>query len=288
MRNRIFEQEKQTRKKFNLLKKYYDQSWDLKNHTLHVGLFKKDTKTLEKAYDNATKYLIEKINKISKINQESSVLDAGCGSGRTLIKLCNKYGCSGIGIDISDKMISGAEKYLKKINKKRIRKKLPKLRIKFIRGSGSELYKIFKKDKQFTHIISQDALFLVVDKSSLYTNLYRLLKKQGVLGIDDFLGESKIKFQKKQQELIYKMVNWQESLSFNSYKKILKSAGFNPIFTKQRNKDMTKTYNFLVKRMKKYTNSKDKTFKNLNERYKSIIEAVKSKKMGWGIFIATK
>ena len=289
MKSNISRGERETRKKFNILKRYYDKTWDSKDHTLHVGIFKKNTKNLKESYYNATDYLIKKINKASKINKESVILDVGCGAGRTLITICEKYGCSGIGVDISDEMVKDAKKYLEKLNKKRNEEKLQKINIKFIRGSGSKLNKLLKKDKQFTHIISQDALLLVVDKYSLYDNLHRLLKKRGILGIADFLGEGKKEeLENKQRVLIYKMINWAESLSFNNYKKILCSVGFKLISSEKKDKDMIKTYEFLAKEMNKHLKSKDQIFKSLQDRYESIVGAVKTKKMGWGIFIAQK
>ena len=288
-KTKIFKQEKETRKKFNLLKKYYDKTWDLRDHTLHVGLFNEDIETLEEAYDNATEYLIKKVNKVSQIGEDSVVLDVGCGTGRTLIMLCEKYSCSGVGVDISDEMIEDAKEYLQRKNKKRDKIKLLHIDIKFIRGSGSKLDEVLKQNEQFTHIISQDALFLVVDNHSLYKNLYRLLKKGGILWIDDFLGESKKEeLGIKQKELIYKMVNWSESPSFHNYEKILNSVGFSIVSAEKKDKDMIKTYNLLTKRMEKYSKSKDQTFKSLQERYKSIVDTVKNKKMGWGIFVAKK
>ncbi|HIH18035.1 MAG TPA: class I SAM-dependent methyltransferase [Nanoarchaeota archaeon] len=289
MESKVSSQERETRNKFNTLKEYYDETWDLSDHTLHVGLFTKRTKSLEKAYRNATEFLISKVNKLSKIDKNSIISDVGCGAGRTLIMICERYGCSGVGVDISDEMIKDAKAHLQKTNQRRKGRGQPKLNIKFIRGSGSDLSKFFKKDEQFTHIISQDALFLVVDKRSLYSNLYRLLKKGGVLGIDDFLGErKKEELDTRQKELIYKMVNWAESLSFNSYRRILSSVGFKLISAEQKDKDMIKTYTILENRMKKFSKSKDATYKNLQERYKSIAGAVKNKKMGWGIFTAIK
>lgn len=289
MKNNIVELENETRKKFNFLKKYYDKTWDLRDHTLHVGLFKNDKETLEEAYDNATEYLTEKVNEVLKIDKNSIILDVGCGAGKTLISLCQRYGCSGIGVDLSDEMIKDAEERIQKINEYRIEKGLPQLNVQFIQGSGSELNKLITQDNYFTHIISQDALLLVVDKYSLYKNLYRLLKKDGVLGIVDFLGESKKEeFKKKEAKLIYEMINWSESLSFADYKRILSSIGFNLISAEQRDEDMIKTYNFLANRMNQYLDSKDKTFKDLKERYESIVDALKNKKMGWGIFMAKK
>ena len=41
MESKVSSQERETRNKFNTLKEYYDETWDLSDHTLHVGLFTK-------------------------------------------------------------------------------------------------------------------------------------------------------------------------------------------------------------------------------------------------------
>ena len=56
--------ERLTRQKFNTLKKYYDETWDSNEHTLHVGVFGLGAKTLAQAYDDATAYLLVRLNRI--------------------------------------------------------------------------------------------------------------------------------------------------------------------------------------------------------------------------------
>jgi cyclopropane fatty-acyl-phospholipid synthase-like methyltransferase len=282
----MLKQEEQTRKKFNTLKKYYDETWDPKYHTLHVGFFGNEAKALSKAYEDAALNLIKKLNETSKITKSSIVLDIGCGTGRTLIYICEKYGCKGVGVDISDEMIKDAKKYLTEVNKNLKNKKL---NIKFIRGSGSKLLNIFKKGEKFTHIISEDAIFLVVNKKSLFKNLYRLLIPGGALAIADFLSERpKKELTEKEENLIYKLVNWTEGLSFDMYQDILESVGFQNIQAEKRDDDMIKTYSILAKNLEKYVGSKDKTYRELQGRYENIVSAVKTGKMGWGLFFAKK
>lgn len=274
-----------TRNKFNLLKKYYDKTWDEKNHTLHVGYFGNRAKTLQKAYKDATLNLIEKINRVSKIKENSLVLDIGCGTGRTLTVICKKYGCRGVGIDLSDEMIKDAVQYLNLLNR-RVKKKI---NIEFIRASGSELKKIFKQKERFTHIISQDALFLVNDKKALYEGIGELLAKGGAFAIDDFLSEqNKETFKESDKKLVYNLINWSEGLSFKMYREVLKSNHLEITYSKNMKKDMIITYNLLAKKMKRYLASKDENYRNLYERYLAIVQKVKSDEMGWGIFVGTK
>jgi cyclopropane fatty-acyl-phospholipid synthase-like methyltransferase/NAD(P)-dependent dehydrogenase (short-subunit alcohol dehydrogenase family) len=283
------EQEKTTREKFNYLKKYYDETWDKTNTTLHVGLFKNDNDSLEKAYKQATSYLIENASSFLALDGNSSVLDVGCGAGRTLIEICVEYGCCGTGVDLSDEQIKDARSYLREVNAERILNGLPRVRVKFIRGSGSELGTLLKKGEQFTHIISQDAILMVSNKQSLFENIHRLLIPGGVFAVADFLSELVTdKISESEKNLVYKFVNWNESLSFRAYEEILKAVGLNVVKSERRDKDMVKTYENLAQRMEKYKSKNDKTYNELGERYKAIVSSVKEGKMGWGLLFAQK
>ncbi|PIN90023.1 hypothetical protein COU57_04900 [Candidatus Pacearchaeota archaeon CG10_big_fil_rev_8_21_14_0_10_32_14] len=274
-----------TRKKFNSLKKYYDKTWDEKNHTLHVGYFENGAKSLQKAYKDATLNLIEKINRVSEIKESSIVLDIGCGTGRTLADICKKYGCRGVGIDLSDEMIKDAKQHLNVLN----RNTGNKINIKFIRASGSDLKKTFKQKEIFTHIISQDALFLVNDKKSLYEGIGKLLVKDGAFAIDDFLSEkNKETLKENDKKLVYNLVNWSEGLSFEIYKKVLNSNNLEVTYSENMKKDIIITYKLLSKKMEKYLASKDVHYITLYERYMAIVKQVKNNEMGWGIFIGIK
>lgn len=283
------EHEKNTREKFNYLKKYYDETWDEKSHTLHVGLFNDNNDSLENSYKQATEYLLQNASAIVPITQKSVVLDIGCGTGRTILDICLKFGCRGVGVDISDEQIKDAEIYLENLNTEREQKGLLKINVEFVRASGSDLDKTFEKDQQFTHIISQDAILLITNKKSLFQNVYRLLTPGGVFALADFLSESKAEERTESEEkLVYKLVNWNEGLSFNAYEEILKMIGLMIVKSERRDKDMIRTYEKLAQKMQDHVSKGDKTYLELKQRYESIVSSVKDGKMGWGLFFTQK
>ncbi|OGD39276.1 hypothetical protein A3A25_03725 [Candidatus Azambacteria bacterium RIFCSPLOWO2_01_FULL_46_26] len=283
------ENEKSTREKFNFLKKYYDETWDENSHTLHVGLFQSDQDSLVDSYRHATDHLINNASEIVPITKKSVILDVGCGTGRTLVDVCLQYGCRGVGVDLSDEQIKDAKSHLNKINQDRLSQGLPKIRARFIRASGSELDKTFKKDNQFTHIISQDAILLITNKHSLFRNIHRLLVPGGIFAVADFLSESAPEERTESEEnLIYKLVNWNEGLSFEAYRKILETIGLSVVKSERRDKDIINTYAKLAQKMGQHIVDGDKTYTELKERYESIVSSVKNGKMGWGFFFAKK
>lgn len=278
-----------TREKFNTLKKYYDETWDETSHTLHVGLFRRAGDSLERSYVQATEYLVENAAKILPITKDSTVLDVGCGAGRTIITICEQFGCSGVGVDLSDEQIRDANAYLAKVQRERIVKGLPKLRVRFVRASGSDLAEEFPKDGQFTHVVSQDALLFVTNKRSLYENIERLLVPGGVFAVADFLSEpAETTYSKQEHRLIYQLVNWNAALSFAAYREILSTVGLRIMHAEERGPDMIRTYEKLARRMKKYAKRGDATYADLLARYEHIVQAVQSGKMGWGLFFAQK
>lgn len=282
-------QENTTRKKFNFLKKYYDETWDEASHTLHVGLFQSGHDTLPEAYANATRHLVEKVCAIVPITQASEILDIGCGTGRTLMEICAQFGCAGVGVDLSDEQIRDARAHLAEMNADRAAKGEPKLRVRFVRASGSDLAKTFPKGERFTHIISQDAIMLVAEKQSLFENAYRLLAPNGVLGVADFLSEVPANtMTARDQELVFTLVNWTGELSEEAYLEILRTVGFTNVHSVRHDADMIRTYQLLADKMSQYTKGDDTTYTDLQNRYEQIVQAVKRGKMGWGFFCAQK
>lgn len=281
--------EQETREKFNNLKKYYDETWDTKAHTLHVGYFGFGAKDLPTAFDDATKMIIGKLGAITPITHSSTILDVGCGTGRTLIELCERHECFGVGVDISDEQIGDANTELARINAQRSQKGLDQLRVQFIQGSGSDLQNLLPNNEQFSHIISQDALLLVADKKSVFENMFRLLKPGGAVGIADFLSEkSKEKFSTAEQESLYTLVNWSQELSFAAYAQFLTSVGLTVVSAEEQGESMAQTYATLAEQMQSHVSKDDEMYRNLEKRYSDIVIAVNNKTMGWGIFSATK
>ncbi len=276
--------EERTRQTFNRLKRYYDETWDPKQHTLHVGIFRPETKTLRQAYAYATNYLLGQIHKVRPFTKESNVLDVGCGSGKTLLDLCKRHECSGVGIDLSDAQIRSARTMLHAINEERRKKGKPRLRCHFIRGSGSNLQTLLR-GQLFTHIMSQDALFLVVRKLACYRQIFRHLVPEGVFATTDFLEERRGQSRKI---LTHRVVNWKQGLSFQQYKTILQSIGFSVLRAEQRNQDMIKTYTLLGRSLQRLLLNNDSTYRTLFDRYHSIVNSVRKKHMGWGMFVAQK
>jgi ubiquinone/menaquinone biosynthesis C-methylase UbiE len=113
----------------------------------------------------------KKLEDTLQINSKTKVLDIACGKGSTAFYLAEKYGCSVVGIDISEKLIQEAKDTCKK---KRLNNK-----VKFQVGNAMDLP---FDDNQFDVAISQGILVFVDDKTKTINEASRVLKNGGKAG----------------------------------------------------------------------------------------------------------
>jgi ubiquinone/menaquinone biosynthesis C-methylase UbiE len=113
----------------------------------------------------------QKLEDTLKIDSKTKVLDIACGKGSTAFYLAEKYGCSVVGIDISEELIQEARNTCKK---KRLDNK-----VKFIVGNAMDLP---FDDNQFDVAISQGILVFVSDKTKTINEASRVLKNGGKAG----------------------------------------------------------------------------------------------------------
>ncbi len=115
----------------------------------------------------ATKKLLDNL----EIDRNTKVLDIACGKGSTAFYLAEKYGCSVVGIDISEELIKEAKDACKK--------KSLSNKVKFVVGNAMDLP---FEDNQFDIAISQGILVFVSDKTKTITEASRVLKNGGKAG----------------------------------------------------------------------------------------------------------
>lgn len=113
----------------------------------------------------------QKLEDTLEINSNTKVLDIACGKGSTAFYLAEKYGCSVVGIDISEELIQEA--------KDTCRKKRLEDKVKFVVGNAMDLP---FDDNQFDVAISQGILVFVSDKTKTINEASRVLKNGGKAG----------------------------------------------------------------------------------------------------------
>ena len=138
-----------------------DQNWQL-----NLGLWKKGTKTLAQALQN----LNEEIAQKAGIDQNSVVLDAGCGVGGTAIYFAKNFGCRVIGITLTPHQ---AEKARENARKAKV-EQLCNFEVMDFMNTSFE-------DEHFDVITGIESICYAEPKIGFLREAFRLLKKGGRL-----------------------------------------------------------------------------------------------------------
>ena len=227
---------------YNDCKKDYQLIWRLdRAWGLHYGYFDENDKSLTQAILKMN----EQIIKHTSINENSKVLDAGCGYGGTAIYIAEKKKCHIEAITIVEEQVKTAKEVIKE-------KKLDKL----INVSNQDYTNTKFKDNTFDVVYGIESI-CHGNKKEFLKEAYRILKDNGILIIfDGYNSKEKEEYSKK--ELKY-LKNWNNGWAVESLE----------------------TSNFFIEESKKlgfinqeYTNISDKVLKTSKILYYSSFPAV--------------
>jgi len=152
---------------------------------------------------------------LGEIKKGEIVLDLGSGAGFDCFLAAKKVGRSGkvIGVDMTEEMINRARANAKKHGYKNVEFKL------------GDIENLPIKDNSIDVVISNCVVNLAPDKSKVFREVYRALKKGGRMYISDIvLLKNLSPEQKKSEELIVGCVGG--ALLRDEYLKIIKDSGF--------------------------------------------------------------
>lgn len=149
----------------------------------------------------------------------SSVLDVGCGLGGPCRLLAEEYGCNVTGIDLTEEFIETAKKLTELVNLQD--------NIKFIQADALNLP---FDNETFDHAWTQHVQMNIADKQQFYSEIFRVLKPNGKFIYYDVLS--------KNDEPLHFPVPWADDASINflisaqQLDTLLQNLGFNKIQTK--------------------------------------------------------
>lgn len=118
----------------------------------------------------ATNELIE----LCRMEKGKLILDVGCGTGKTSCYITKKYGCSVVGVDISEKMISWS--------KERAIKEGIIDKVEFMRSDSQSLP---FKSGIFDAVISESVLVFVENPGQAVSEYVRVTKLGGYIGLNE-------------------------------------------------------------------------------------------------------
>ena len=115
-----------------------------------------------------------------------TVLDLGCGTGRDVYVIAKLVGKNGrvIGIDMNDDQLAIAEKY-----KAEMAQKWGFSNVEFRKGYIEDLKSAGIEDKTIDVVISNCVINLSPDKHSVFSEIWRVLKDDGVLYFSDIFSD---------------------------------------------------------------------------------------------------
>jgi ubiquinone/menaquinone biosynthesis C-methylase UbiE len=268
------------------VKEFFDRTlrtyldfWD-SDGVLHTGYFAGDD---DEDYRAAAARTSEVIVAEGGIDASSYVLDVGCGCGNFLIDQARRVGFRGEGLDLSDERIAFARERLTEQSRD------AKLDLQFTVGSATQMP---YDDDTFSHVVSQDALFLVPDKPRSHAEMLRVLRPGGLLAFSDFL-QPKEEIGERAREHVYDRVRWSGGYSLVGYQAALEEAGFEIVVARNLGSHIRQTYRVLGKvARERAETASDPAARDwilaFSESCAEIQVAIDNGEFGWGLFVARK
>ncbi len=263
---------------------FFDQSlhnylsfWD-SDGVLHTGYFAGEA---DDDYRTASVRTSDILAEDAGIDGSSVVLDVGCGCGNFLIHLAKRFGCRGEGLDLSVERVKFAQEKLAEEN--------ASFDISFRHGSATQMP---YESGSFTHVVSQDALFLVPDKPLSHTEIHRVLQPGGIFAFSDFL-QPKQEISERARVHVYDRVRWNSGYSLLGYQEALERAGFEIVLVRNLRSHIKQTYRVLGRTASQRAETTAQAEARdwmlaFSASCTEIQAAVDRGEFGWAIFVARK
>jgi len=267
------------------VKEFFDRTtetyltfWDSEG-VLHTGYFDGPD---DRDYSAAADRTSDVVAADGGIDASSYVLDVGCGCGNFLFHLWRHRACRGEGLDLSIERVKFAREKLAADHP-------DATGISFRHGSATEMP---YADETFTHVVSQDALFLVPDKARSHAEIRRVLRPGGVFAFSDFL-QPRAEIGERARRHVYDRVRWNGGYSFLGYQEALVEAGFEMVLARNLDAHIRRTYQVLgVMAAERAADTADADARAwmlaFAESCGEIEVAIDGGEFGWGIFVARK
>ena len=216
---------------FDQTLRHYLGFWD-SSGVLHTGVFAGDADTDYRAAAERTSALLARH---AGIDGTCYVLDVGCGCGNFVTYLAEQYGCRAEGVDLSEERVKFARQHLAASGEGY------QDRVAFHHGSATRLP---YPSGTFSHVVSQDALFLVPDKPRSHAEMLRVLQPGGVFACTDFLQPT-AQISELARRHVYDRVRWGGGYSLAGYQNALTAAGFEVMNAEDLERHIRQTYQVL-------------------------------------------
>jgi ubiquinone/menaquinone biosynthesis C-methylase UbiE len=260
----------------------YLSFWDSEG-VLHTGYFAGgNTDDYAAAAEHTSRLLGDEAG----LTASSRVLDVGCGCGNFAFHLARRFGCRCEGLDLSRERIQFA---LGKRAETAARHDGVGELVSFRHGSATQLP---YEAASFSHVVSQDALFLVPDKARSHAEMFRVLEPGGRLVVSDFL-QPRDQIGPRARKHVYDRVRWSAGLSLVGYQLALERAGFRIRLARELSPHLKTTYRVLGKVAVERAESAPSAAARdwmlaFSASCQEIGVAIDDGEFGWGVVVADK
>ncbi len=149
------------------------------------------------------------------VGTEDVILDIACGEGTTAIFLSRKFGCAVNGIDASPLMIEKANAKLTSLTN-----------VDYVGFKQAFASTIPYESETFTGAYSECSLCTFPDKEIAVKEIHRVLKDNGIFGLNDVTIEDRTLLDEKLQNLIGRALCVADAFSKEQYQELLEKEGF--------------------------------------------------------------
>ncbi len=148
------------------------------------------------------------------LNEKDLVLDVACGQGTTVNYLVQNFGCRALGIDLSEANLSTA--------RSKAADQETKDRLTFRAGDAEQLP---VEDKTCSVVISECAFCTFSDKNTAASEMFRVLRPGGRLGLSDMTVDQ-ARLPLEMQTLLFHAACVADARTAGEYREILARSGF--------------------------------------------------------------
>lgn len=237
--------------------------------SLHWGYFDNlASPTSSDAFLRACKRWNECMLQHSSINNQSKVLNIGCGHGNTAIWLAQKTGCEVVGIDISSVRVENA---------RTLAKDYPSLHTQFLKASVTSLP---FNEESFTHVWSQATLYHIHPREPALKEIHRVLQERGTFLFDALITPTE-EINEEARKYVYDRLMFEPNFSMEAHVDFLSQLGFMVLAKMDLSQHLYKSYQIL-------SQLATTQYPEMSLAYDQMCQAISVQQVGWSFFKAEK
>ena len=231
-------------------------------------------------HPEAMEHTNEIMAKIARLKKESRVVDLGCGYGATARYLAGEYGCTVVGINLSEKELELANNRVQETGLQSL--------VTFELG---DFHNLSYNDESFDVVWSQEAFLHGADKSKIISECKRILVTGGSLIFSDIMVRSNTS--QADRERIYDRIKSPDMWDAEDYRRCLIAQGFQVLHAEDWSAHVARSYSWIKDKVienrdELLTKTDSETIDRTVDSLGFWVDSANAGKIGWALFAAAK